>query len=183
MLEKILGPARKVDRKILEFHDYVAEGFGKLGIDRNRISTALNAGSFASMLSSVNFFPFKFDAAALYGATGMFLMSDFVGTLLKTYESEKDESDRISHSDLYYKIFEKLRMPSFIFGASSILNGVAHAADYLKTNSGESLQNALWDISYGFSFLATGSSLYFKSRDGGKQKQETEKSEPSTDTA
>ncbi len=154
----------KLDETILKQYTRLTKKWEEKGHSRYSLAHMFN-------LSASGIITFTGNALNPTGGIPLVLLlgSDFARNLLEPY-FKKDITDGVTaapNPDLYIykKVADVTRLPFFVSGISLMAKGGINLANYLQTQNSNTLNDALNDLSLGYTFFGTASSMYIKESD------------------
>ncbi len=164
-IEDILKPVKFVDEAVLRQYTKLTRKWEAKGRSRYSLAHAFQLPTIPLGLYFVNSFYPPSNSVSLLG----FLLGSELGSNLTGPNNERSvSSDRtlvessIPINRFYKKVSNRIRLPLFISGVGMIAKGGLDLVDYMRTQNPESLNNALFDMSLGYTFFGNASSMYVK---------------------
>lgn len=152
----------KLDGTVLKQYTKLTKKWEEKGHSRYSLAHAFNLSSLGIYLSPL--VPVGIYPLTLGASLGMDLPRNLLESLEKkeTMEGEIAESPINSLLLGYKDITNLLRLPFFISGVSLMVKGSLGLIDYFNTQNSNSLNNAIDDLSLGYSSFGLSSSIYVK---------------------
>ncbi len=159
----------KLDETILKQYTRLTKKWEEKGHSRYSLANAFSLSTFPFIHIIGNYYK-NYDIV-LTPVSGI-MASDVTRNLLDPFFKKEDitsDGTTAKDSNMVRRIFEKLaewtRLPLFLSGAGLMAKGGMNLVDYFQTQNSNSLNDALNDLSLGYTLFGTASSMYIKESD------------------